>query len=208
MIWSDRKILKRIVKQNLIYPTDEALINPASINVRMGNTFLVPVLDQEVMLGTKVKYEKFTLRDNQYFTLEPYQFCLGVTMEFLQMPQRVAAFVQGRSSIGRIGLTVQNAGFIDPGFHGTITLELVNESPCPINIPVGYPVAQIVYFDCSRVGIPYCGKYNNQIDATESRMEQDVKKYGKLIKLFNIGDGKVKAGEEYGKTNIVRGDNE
>jgi dCTP deaminase len=93
------------------------------------------------------------------------------------MPDRVAAFVQGRSSIGRIGLTVQNAGFVDPGFTGHITLELVNESPVTIYLKPGYPVAQLVFFDVSPVNDPYHGKYNGQEEATGSRMFMDKQKY-------------------------------
>lgn len=94
-------------------------------------------------------------------------------MEEINLPSHLAAFVQGRSSIGRAGLTVQNAGYIDPGFHGHITLELKNETSSTISIRPGYPVAQIVYEEARGVEKPYSGKYNGQVEATGSRMEQD-----------------------------------
>ena len=89
------------------------------------------------------------------------------------MPVKAAAFVQGRSSIGRAGLTVQNAGFVDPGFSGHITLELKNDSPCIIVLFPGYPVTQLVYMDAEDVSRPYTGKYNGQVEATGSRMQLD-----------------------------------
>lgn len=152
-----------------------SFINPASLNVRIGTSFLVPrrVWFGGVKLGDLVRYKRVVLKEGETFKLRPGQFALATTLEKISLPITLAAFVQGRSSIGRAGLTVQNAGYIDPGFYGHITLELKNETRNTIEIAPGYPVAQIVFEDADSVKTPYCGKYNGQIDATGSRMYMD-----------------------------------
>ena len=162
-------------KMDLVRPMSDEQINPASINLTLGNTFLLPAFasGQTVRLGDKVEYDRFEISDEEQFMLHPGEFALATTKEYVDVPSTIAAFVQGRSSIGRIGLTTQNAGFVDPGFHGHITLELVNESPNTIVLTPGYPVAQLVFFETYPVSKPYYGKYNDQVEATGSRMYMD-----------------------------------
>lgn len=177
MILSDKKLRERIERGELVFPCNVAQINPASVNLTLGNTFLTPMEDDDVFLGDKVEYFRTECEGNERFAtcfeLKPGQFALATTREYIDVPDNLAAFVQGRSSIGRIGLTTQNAGFVDPGFHGHITLELVNESPNTIVLTPGYPVAQLVFFETYPVEKPYAGKYNNQVEATGSRMHLD-----------------------------------
>lgn len=155
-------------------PFEDILVNPASINLRIGNTFLSPVrIISPIKLGDKVEYQRIEVADDRYFLLLPGEFALATTIECVNVPTDLAAFVQGRSSIGRVGLQVQNAGFVDPGFHGHITLELKNDSVNTIAIWPGYPVAQIVLFKSEGVETAYKGKYNGQVEATGSRMDQD-----------------------------------
>ena len=180
MIWGDRK-LKRYFEE-LIINGNPKMINPASINLCLGNSFLNISRQNHITLGEPVKYQESLIPDGGGYILEPGGFCLATTKEGLVMFPNVAAFVQGRSSIGRIGLTVQNAGFVDPGFSGHITLELKNDAPVPIILKPGYPVAQLVFFDCTRVKKPYKGKYYGQVDATGSRMFMDKDKYPELFK--------------------------
>ena len=156
-------------------PLKEVLVNPASINLRVGHTFLTPMLTGfPLRLGDRAEYNRVEVDDNGYFLLEPGKFALATTVECVNVPTDLAAFVQGRSSIGRVGLQVQNAGFVDPGFHGHITLELKNDSPNTIAIWPGYPVAQIVLITAGGVETAYQGKYNGQVEATGSRMDQDA----------------------------------
>lgn len=177
MILSDNRIRELIAESEIVHPANTKLINPASINLRLGNTFLVPKPNFDgFKLGDEVEYERHEVTDTMGFTLKPGEFALATTKEYVDLPTNIAAFVQGRSSIGRIGLTTQNAGFVDPGFHGHITLELVNESPSSIILTPGYPVAQLVFFETHPVTRPYRGKYNNQIEATGSRMHLDKQK--------------------------------
>lgn len=175
MILSDKQIKVLIDRNKLVSPVSDKQINPASVNLTLGNTFLVQDMLEwrEIQLGDHVEYERFEIDEDSCFSIPPGGFALATTREHVNIPHNIAAFVQGRSSIGRIGLTTQNAGFVDPGFHGHITLELVNESQNRINLHVGYPVAQLVFFECYPVENPYKGKYNDQVEATGSRMYMD-----------------------------------
>lgn len=151
----------------------EENIEPASIDLRLGNTILVPQrIGGHVKLGGTIKYIEREFFEDQPFILFPGEFVLATTIEKLTLPNNVAAFIQGRSSIGRIGLTTQNAGFVDPGFTGHITLELVNESPNVIELRPGYRIVQAVFFDVEG-GTLYNGKYNGQVKATGSKMHED-----------------------------------
>lgn len=174
MILADKQIWKLINHHELVSPVYESQINPASVNLTLGDTFLIPTIKDTgaIHLGKEVEYRRFEVKGDG-FQIYPGEFVLATTREHVNIPSNVAAFVQGRSSIGRIGLTTQNAGFVDPGFHGHITLELVNESPNMIILTPGYPVAQLVFFECYPVEKPYNGKYNDQVEATGSRMYMD-----------------------------------
>lgn len=172
MIYSDRMI-NDLIDRGLIKGATRKQVNPASINVRLGKTFLRPQQGQCVMLGMEMDYNREEVQEGGTALIMPHEFMLATTMEEFTLPPDCAAFVQGRSSIGRVGLMVQNAGFVDPGFSGHITLELKNDTCNPIWLPEGYPVAQLVFFCCSLVEHPYNGKYNGQTEATGSRMERD-----------------------------------
>lgn len=175
MILGDEAIRQCVTEFRLINDVapEDVLINPASVNVRLGNTFLVPAHHGIFSLGDKVEYDRKCVGDNDIFILAPGTFCLATTKEGVKLPGDLAAFVQGRSSIGRVGLQVQNAGFVDPGFYGHITLELKNDSPYEIALRPGYPVAQLVFIRTQCVTTLYNGKYNGQVEATGSRMYQD-----------------------------------
>lgn len=175
MILSDKQLRILVERDKLVSPVKDSQINPASINLTLGNTYLVPKVKKagSTYLGDEVEYHRFEAKKEHGFPIDPGEFVLATTQEHVAIPSNVAAFVQGRSSIGRIGLTTQNAGFVDPGFHGHITLELVNESPNTIILMPGYPVAQLVFFECYPVEKPYNGKYNGQVEATGSRMHKD-----------------------------------
>ena len=172
MIWGNKR-LQNLIDIGMICNTYEGSVNPASINLRLGHTFLMPKDDQIVELGQEMKYFRFEVPDGGKIVIDPGVFMLATTIETIEVPLHAAAFVQGRSSIGRAGLTVQNAGFVDPGFPGHITLELKNDSPCPIVLYPGYPVTQLVYMDAVDVTEGYKGKYVNQVEATGSKMQLD-----------------------------------
>lgn len=181
MVWGDKKIREIMLKGGNVVPPNPEMVNPASLNLCIGNTFQKIHTRQGIInLGERVMYETTMLEEDDFFTIYPGEFVLATTKENVTIPDNAVAFVQGRSSIGRIGLTVQNAGYVDPGFKGQITLELVNESDVPINLIIGYPVAQLVFMDCDEVEEPYHGKYLHQLGATGSMMHLDREKYSNL----------------------------
>lgn len=147
-------------------------IGPSSVDLTLGRSFSwMEPTNGKIILGQPVPHK--TIEDDS-FLLEPNQFILATTEEYIRVPNDMAAYVEGRSSIGRLGLQVQNASFIDGGFHGKITLELENQSGYPIELKAGIRICQIVYFKMStEAEKPYCGKYNDQSLATPSRLEED-----------------------------------
>jgi len=106
--------------------------------------------------------------------IPPHSFLLATTREYIRLPNDLTAFVEGRSSIGRIGLFIQNAGWVDPGFEGTITLELYNANRLPIRLQEGRRICQLVFARMDQVAHrPYQGKYQFQQRATGSRIAQE-----------------------------------
>ena len=98
-------------------------------------------------------------------------------MEYFRLPDHMTAFVEGRSSIGRLGLFIQNAGWVDPGFEGEITLELFNASRCAIELCAGRRIGQLVFAQLDKnAENPYRGKYQGQRGATGSRVFLDTEK--------------------------------
>jgi dCTP deaminase len=159
MILSDRDIRARLAQGDLkIGPLeDEALqIQPASVDVRLGDEFIVYRPSQVACLdprdpGTlQAASERVTVAPGQGFILHPGGFGLGTTIERVAIPPDLVATVDGRSSIGRLAVVVHaTAGFIDPGFRGQITLELSNIGPIPVRLYPGMRVAQIVLHQLS-----------------------------------------------------------
>lgn len=119
------------------------------------------------------------LRSDTYVLL-PGQFILATTMEYFILPNDLTAFVEGRSSLGRMGLFIQNAGWVDPGFQGEITLELFNANRCAIKLQTGRRVGQLVFAQMDSEALrPYQGKYQGQRGATGSRVYLDQEKLKK-----------------------------
>jgi len=174
MILSDRTIREMIVEKTLkITPLSEEQIQPASVDIRLGNTF--SIVDDTpsgiITLDSEIKYK--TITADKYLIL-PGQFVLATTMEFFELPDDLTAFVEGRSSLGRMGLFIQNAGWVDPGFKGEITLELFNANRCAIELTAGRRVGQLVFAKMDRAAqVPYNGKYQGQTGATGSRVFMD-----------------------------------
>lgn len=147
-------------------------VQPASIDVRLSDSF--SIIDYNDYIGNRIdidiknkndiKYKNYT-RDK--WVLQPGEFVLGSTIEKLNLPNNIAALVEGKSSLGRIGLFVQNAAWINPGFHGQITLELFNANKIPIILQSGEYIAQIVFLEMKSFPMRrYNGQYNEQIGAT------------------------------------------
>lgn len=128
------------------------------------------------IINTREKPEYININQEKLFLL-PGQFILGTTMEYIKLPDNLTAFVEGRSSLGRLGLFVQNAGWVDPGFEGEITLELFNASRFSIELHSGDRIAQLVFAKMEiNADKPYDGKYNRKRGATGSRAFVDFAK--------------------------------
>ncbi len=163
MILSDKNILSRLERGDLsITPLEEGQIQPASVDIRLGDTFSV-IEDSPsgvITLDEETTYKP--LRSDTYVLL-PGQFILATTMEYFILPNDLTAFVEGRSSLGRMGLFIQNAGWVDPGFQGEITLELFNANRCAIKLQTGRRVGQLVFAQMDSEALrPYQGKYQGQ----------------------------------------------
>lgn len=174
MILSDRTISEKLADGTLtIKPLTEGQIQPASVDIRLGNTFAV-VEDTPtgiITLESEIGYRTITA---DTYLLLPGQFVLATTMEYFELPDDLTAFVEGRSSLGRMGLFIQNAGWVDPGFKGEITLELYNANRCAIELRAGRRVGQLVFAGMDAPAlVPYNGKYQGQTGATGSRVFMD-----------------------------------
>ena len=146
--------------------------SPSSVNLTLSDSFSWPKPDKDkIILGESVPHKQV---QKDEFVLEPNHFVLYSTAESIRVPHDMAAYLEGRSSIGRSGLQVQNVDFFDAGFHGQITLELENQSGFPIVLKKGVRICQIVFVQMSRSAEqPYNGKYCGQSGSTPSRLEVD-----------------------------------
>ena len=148
MILSDKDILELLNKKELIIdPFSSESLQPAGYDLRLDNKILI--YDSEI-LDTKnkdsIKYKIVDIDENSGFTLKPFQFVLGSSIEYISLPDNVAAFIQARSSIARLGIIIHFvAGFIDPGFEGKITFEIINLNNVPVKLYPKMRVAQIIF---------------------------------------------------------------
>lgn len=174
MILSDKTLTKMIETGELgVEPLAADSIQPASVDCRLGRHFLV-VEDRNmhmIDLDSEIIYREY---EDDFITIPPQSFLLATTMEKIRLPNNLTAFVEGRSSIGRIGLFIQNAGWVDPGFEGQITLELFNANSLPIRLEAGRRICQLVFCSMDQEALnPYRGKYQGQMGTTGSRVFKD-----------------------------------
>ena len=174
MILSDKTIRALLSSGQLeIRPIDDLQIQPASVDIRLGNSFSFIETEPGVPVQMDSTIAYCNKRSDKYLLL-PGQFVLATTMEYIRLSDNMTAFVEGRSSIGRLGLFIQNAGWVDPGFEGEITLELFNASNCAIELQAGRRIGQLVFAQLDRdAERPYRGKYQGQRGATGSRINLD-----------------------------------
>ncbi|MDM5284978.1 dCTP deaminase [Peribacillus frigoritolerans] len=170
MILSNKTIFKKIKEQELIIePLKQSQLQSASIDLRIGNHFLTideystPLISLDKPAAYKEIYK-------DHIIIPPQAFVIGTTIEVIKLPNNMSAFVEGRSSIGRLGLFIQNAGWVDPGFEGHITLELYNANRVPIELKAGRRICQLVLAALDQETTPYIGKYYGQNKATETQV--------------------------------------
>lgn len=175
MILSDRSIRALIKEGDLdISPFDADLIQPSSVDVRLARTFRVfhnhrtGIIDVRAPMDELT--EEVTVADDEPFILHPGEFVLASTLERVRIPDDVVSRLEGKSSLGRLGLLIHStAGFIDPGFAGDITLELSNVARLPIALYANMRIGQLSFTKLStRADNPYRGNYQGQAGPTSS----------------------------------------
>jgi len=192
VVLSDRTI-RRLLEEGRIRidPYDESLVQPSSVDVRVDRFFRVFHNARYPFIDVKEPQEELTelveIADDQPFILHPGEFVLGSTLERLQLPDDLVARLEGKSSLGRLGLLIHStAGFVDPGWDGHVTLELSNVANLPITIYYGMKIGQLSFVQLSEpaerpYGTDALGsKYQGQQGPTPSRYWQN----------FESADGK------------------
>ncbi|MCL2653808.1 MAG: dCTP deaminase [Propionibacteriaceae bacterium] len=154
MLLSDRDILAEVEAGRVrLDPWDAALVQPSSIDVRLDKYFRVFENHRYAVIDPAEDQSELTravTQEDGPFVLHPGEFVLGSTYEYVSLPDDVAARLEGKSSLGRLGLlTHSTAGFIDPGFEGHVTLELSNVATLPIALWPGMKVGQLCFFRLS-----------------------------------------------------------
>ncbi len=185
MIFSDRSIREAIESGVIqIDPFEPSFVQPSSIDLRVGNGFRVFVNHRYSEIDPRSPQADLTqlveVGPDEPFMLHPGEFVLGSTLERIKLGDDVVARLEGKSSLGRLGLLIHStAGFIDPGFEGHITLELSNVATLPIAIYPEMKIGQVSFYRMTTAadhpyGSPELGsKYQGQSGPTASRSHQD-----------------------------------
>ena len=200
MILVDKKIREYIKGGKIkVEPFDENMIGPASLDIRLGNKFRVfKTLEKEVIdvrdyyddVYTRVETKDYIIHigkysdlyilknDNVPIIIHPGEFILASVYEYVELPDNIVGQIHGRSSIGRLGLIIHtSAGYVDPGYKGYLTLEIINVNKVPIKIYPKTKVAQIVFIETESSEVPYDkrkgSKYLNEEGATGSLISKD-----------------------------------
>lgn len=185
MLLSDRDIVAEIASGRVaVQPYDRELVQPSSIDVRLDRFFRVFNNSRYTHIDPSIQQDELTTLvepdGDEAFVLHPGEFVLGSTLEIVTLPDDVASRLEGKSSLGRLGLiTHSTAGFIDPGFSGHITLELSNVANLPIMLWPGMKIGQLCLI---RLSTPaqhpygssvYGSRYQGQRGPTASRSYQN-----------------------------------
>jgi dCTP deaminase len=181
VVLSDRTIKAEVAAGRIVIdPYEEGLIQPSSVDVRVDRKFRVFRNSRYPYIDVRQPMEDLTelveIEGEEPFILHPGEFVLGQTLESIALPDDVVARLEGKSSLGRLGLLIHStAGFVDPCFEGNLTLELSNVANLPITIYHGMPIGQISFMRMDGpVDVPYGAseagsKYQGQAEPTPSR---------------------------------------
>ena len=185
MLLSDRDIRSQIDAGRVVLnPYEPAMIQPSSIDVRLDKFFRVFDNHKYAAIDPAIEQPELTrlveVESGNPFVLHPGEFVLGSTYESVTLPDDIAARLEGKSSLGRLGLlTHSTAGFIDPGFEGNVTLELSNTATLPINLWPGLKIGQLCFFQLSSPAehpygsSAYGSRYRGQRGPTASKSYQN-----------------------------------
>ena len=185
MVLSDRSIRAQMAEGRIVVdPVNDDDVQPASIDLHLDRHFLVfsnsrqPYIDVREPLDNLT--EKVEIDASTPFMLHPGEFVLGSTLEHIELPDDLVARLEGKSSLGRLGLLIHStAGFVDPGWRGRLTLELSNVARLPIALYYGMKIGQISFLQLTTpaqrlYGSPELGsKYQGQAGPTASRFHRD-----------------------------------
>ena len=186
MILSDRSINEAIASGRLeIDPFDPALVQPASVDVRLDSKILVFRNTKRAFIDVKQPadelMEMIEFAPNEPMMLHPHEFVLGSTIERVKLPDDLVGRLEGRSSLGRLGVVIHStAGFIDPSFDGHVTLEISNLANLPVALYPGMRIGQLSFSKMTTAADrPYGpargSKYSGQHLPTASRLYLDFK---------------------------------
>ena len=187
MILSDRTIREHIESGRIeIDPYDPSCLQPSSVDLHVDRTFRVfhnqrhPYIDVKREMGDLT--EVVEVPEGEPFILHPGEFVLGSTLERVRLPDDLVARLEGKSSLGRLGLLIHStAGYVDPGWDGYLTLELSNVANLPITIYPGMKIGQISFFRLTTAAqVPYGSgkagsKYQGQRGPTASRFFEEFR---------------------------------
>ena len=185
MILSDRTIREQIEAGRIVIdPFDPACVQPSSVDLHVDAEFRVFRNNRYPFIDVKQDQdltELVEVKPEEPFILHPGEFVLGSTLERVSIPDDLVARLEGKSSLGRLGLLIHStAGYVDPGWDGFLTLELSNVANLPITLYPGMKIGQISFFQLTTAAeTPYGSagnKYQNQRGPTASRFHQEFTK--------------------------------
>ncbi len=188
MVLSDKTIREEITSGRLgIEPFDPECVQPASVDLHLDRQFRAFRTSRQAFVDVREPSEDLTelveIDDQEPYIIHPGEFVLASTLETVSLPADLVARLDGKSSLGRLGLVVHaTAGYVDPGFTGKLTLELSNAGKMPIALHYGMRIAQISFLRLSTpverpYGSPGLGsKYQGQQEPTPSRAYRDFSK--------------------------------
>ena len=181
MLLSDRDIRAEIATGRVaVEPFAESMVQPSSVDVRLDRFFRVFENHKYSVIDPSIEQSELTreviVEPNEHFILHPGEFVLASTYEVITLPDDIAGRLEGKSSLGRLGLlTHSTAGFIDPGFSGHITLELSNVANLPVKLFPGMKIGQLCLIKLSSPAehpygsAVYASRYQGQRGPTASR---------------------------------------
>jgi dCTP deaminase len=190
VVLSDRTIRRLLDEGRIeIDPFDESLIQPSSVDVRVDRFFRVFHNNRYPFIDVKQEQAELTelveVNGDQPFVLHPGEFVLGSTLERVRLPDDLVARLEGKSSLGRLGLLIHStAGFIDPGWDGHVTLELSNVANLPVTIYPEMKIGQVSFMQLTEpADVPYGtgeigSKYQGQRGPTASRYWKNFEEDG------------------------------
>lgn len=187
MVLSDRSIKEELAKGRIVIdPLDPQDIQPASVDVHLDHKLLVFRNTRSPYIDVRKKIDDLTemveIKGEEAFALHPGEFVLASTSEHIEIPDDLVARLEGKSSLGRMGLVIHStAGYVDPGWQGHLTLELSNIARLPITLYQGMKIGQLSFIRLSTPAERLYGsaslgsKYQGQTEPTASRFYENFR---------------------------------